>query len=341
MVETWEMSGNHGMLSAMQPVAPISVIIPAFNPGRFLAEALASVQAQTVHPLEVLLVDDGSEPPIAIPPAISLPIRLIRQANAGQAAARNLGMKEAKGEWLAFLDADDVWHPEKLARQWDVAREVPTSTIIGCRAVLIDAGGNFIGTGPGAMSGRTTTLSREEFVRNAPLALLVPSMAMVRNAAAVTEPGFDTRFQPIEDLVFFDELLSDSQTRCAIVERALLKRRIHGASLTLRYREMHRSYLAWAHHAVSGNLEASVATDMQATARFVTAMSALHHDAFSEARQLLKQAIRVRPRPAMLMFFALTFFPSGAIRLLRRCKQASASAHAGNLWKGKARDTST
>lgn len=96
----------------------VSVIIPAFNAEKFLRETLESALGQTVPPLEVIVVDDGStDGTVALVERFRGAVRLLRQANGGVARARNAGAAQAKGEWLAFLDADDVWLPGKLERQ--------------------------------------------------------------------------------------------------------------------------------------------------------------------------------------------------------------------------------
>ncbi|HEY9069062.1 MAG TPA: glycosyltransferase family A protein, partial [Candidatus Ozemobacteraceae bacterium] len=136
----------------MQPTpTTVSIIIPAYNPGRYIEFALESIRAQSVRPFEVIIIDDGSLPPVSVDAFGDSPIRLLRQENAGQAAARNRGIREARGTWLAFLDADDVWHPRKLERQLRAAEAHPEAAIIGCRAVLVDAGGSVIGAGPGGV----------------------------------------------------------------------------------------------------------------------------------------------------------------------------------------------
>jgi len=95
----------------------ISIIIPAYNAGATLREALDSVQAQNHAPHEVIVVDDGSTDDtadIARTYQEVLPLVLVQQANAGLGAARNAGMDKATGEGWAFLDADDVWGANKL-----------------------------------------------------------------------------------------------------------------------------------------------------------------------------------------------------------------------------------
>lgn len=95
----------------------ISVVIPLYNKEREIGRTLRSVLAQTLPPREVIVVDDGSTDgsAAAVEAAASPLIRLVRQPNAGVAAARNRGMREARSEWVALLDGDDVWHEGYLA----------------------------------------------------------------------------------------------------------------------------------------------------------------------------------------------------------------------------------
>lgn len=96
----------------------VSCIVPAFNAARYLGEALDSICAQTYRPVEVIVVDDGStDETAAIAAGYGALVRAVSQATAGPAATRNAGVQLATGDFVAFLDADDLWHPEKLARQ--------------------------------------------------------------------------------------------------------------------------------------------------------------------------------------------------------------------------------
>jgi glycosyltransferase involved in cell wall biosynthesis len=94
----------------------ISVVIPAYNAARFLPRCLASVIAQTLKPEEIIVVDDGSTDNTAAL-AAELGARVIRRKNGGISAARNIGIQNASCEWIALLDADDSWKPEKLELQ--------------------------------------------------------------------------------------------------------------------------------------------------------------------------------------------------------------------------------
>ncbi|MES9936336.1 MAG: glycosyltransferase family A protein, partial [Sedimenticola sp.] len=96
----------------------ISVIIPTHNRADLLERALKSVQAQTLPPLEVIVVDDGSEDHTREMVSEKFPrVRYLQQPNRGVSSARNLGISEARGDWIALLDSDDEWLPSKLASQ--------------------------------------------------------------------------------------------------------------------------------------------------------------------------------------------------------------------------------
>ncbi|HOK65955.1 MAG TPA: glycosyltransferase family A protein [Anaerohalosphaeraceae bacterium] len=104
----------------------ISVIIPAYNNERYLGRAIDSVLAQSRPADEIIVVDDGSTDRTAeVAQTYGEKIRCIRQDNRGPGAARNTGIRAASGEWIAFLDADDEWLPDKLAVQTDLLRRHP------------------------------------------------------------------------------------------------------------------------------------------------------------------------------------------------------------------------
>lgn len=105
----------------------VSVVIPAYNGERFVGEAVGSVLGQTFADLECIVVDDGSTDSTAVVvEAVDDPrLRLVRQDNQGVSEARNRGIDEATGSLVAFLDADDVWLPTKLARQVSLFEDRP------------------------------------------------------------------------------------------------------------------------------------------------------------------------------------------------------------------------
>lgn len=99
----------------MSPWPSISVVIATFNRARFLRKAIESVLAQTHPPSEIIVVDDGSADDSAdVARSFGSPVRVISQSNQGLATARNSGIASASGEWLAFLDDDDLWPRDSL-----------------------------------------------------------------------------------------------------------------------------------------------------------------------------------------------------------------------------------
>jgi glycosyltransferase involved in cell wall biosynthesis len=110
-----------------RPIPKVSVVMPAYNAALFIAETIASVQAQTMPDWELLVTDDGSTDQTAAlveELASADPrIRLFRQKNGRQGKARNLALKHATAPWIAFLDADDLWEEDKLECQLNVVNE--------------------------------------------------------------------------------------------------------------------------------------------------------------------------------------------------------------------------
>jgi glycosyltransferase involved in cell wall biosynthesis len=96
----------------------ISVVIPNYNYARFISEAISSVMSQTYKNIEIIVVNNGStDESLSILRTFGSKIRLIDQQNLGQSGARNSGLKAAKGDLIAFLDADDYWQKDKLEKQ--------------------------------------------------------------------------------------------------------------------------------------------------------------------------------------------------------------------------------
>ena len=114
----------------------VSVIIPTYNSGHLVVDAIASALAQTRAPAEVVVVDDGSADDTRERLAtFGPPVRYVYQENAGVAAARNRGLSKSHSELIAFLDADDVWHPRKLECQVRALDDNPDLGLVGTAAI--------------------------------------------------------------------------------------------------------------------------------------------------------------------------------------------------------------
>jgi glycosyltransferase involved in cell wall biosynthesis len=122
-----------------------SVVIPVYNARRTLSRTVASVVAQTFTDFEVILVDDGSTDDglATLPQPLDPRIVVIRQHNAGEGAARNRGIEAARHEWVAFVDADDIWLPGHLAELDQVRRRFPQARLIGTPPLVSDFKGRY------------------------------------------------------------------------------------------------------------------------------------------------------------------------------------------------------
>jgi len=108
----------------------ISVVIPAYNREAYIGEAVESVLAQDHRPIEIIVVDDGSDDATADVAARFDGVRCVWREHGGAAAARNTGVEQAQGDLLAFLDSDDRWHPDKLERQLAARSRQPDTEIV-------------------------------------------------------------------------------------------------------------------------------------------------------------------------------------------------------------------
>jgi glycosyltransferase involved in cell wall biosynthesis len=157
----------------------VSVIIPAFNAAEYIRQTLHSVLAQTYQSLEVIVVDDGSEDGTdAIVEEFvkkDTRVQLVPQCNAGVGAARNTGIRMARGEYIAPLDADDIWFPEKLEKQVVCMEQNGEETgMIYCWSTRVDKDGKFEGTSyPTKAGGRVLqAMVLQNLVNNASMPLL-------------------------------------------------------------------------------------------------------------------------------------------------------------------------
>ena len=138
-------------MAAFDTVGPplVTVVTPAYNIARYIGEAVDSVLRQTFHDFEYLVVDDGSvdnSTEIIKAHADDDPrFRLVEVENRGPSAARNVGIREARGEYIAFLDGDDRWHPKFLERQLQLIQSLPPDVgAVFCRSRLVLENGTLV-----------------------------------------------------------------------------------------------------------------------------------------------------------------------------------------------------
>lgn len=236
------------METQIPAVAPVTAVIPAYEREDMVRDTVRSVLAQTLAVAEVLVVDDGSTDRTA-EVAESLGVRVIRQANQGVSSARNTGIREAGQEWVALLDSDDLWEPDKIEAQWNALRLRPDVGLLFTDRLHFDASG-VVATDVLVERDAYRNLRRERLTPDVvfcdrraladglfPGNFIKPSTMMARRALCIEAGLFDTGFgRPgslvgqTEDRDFFLRLVA--LTDALVVERSLVRYRVHegGAS---------------------------------------------------------------------------------------------------------------
>ena len=206
----------------------MSVVIPAYNAESYLADAIDSVLSQTYGQIECIVVDDGSTDATGqVIEGYGNRVRPLAQENTGVSAARNLGIAEAVGEFVAFLDADDVWAPEKLERQLVPLRARPDIVFSYGGIELVDAQLRSLGAVPAYP--QQEALERTLTLRPGGFHLAMTGIA--RKEAVVHLGGFDTRLSTCADADLALRLVDLG--RASAVEGLLARYRQHGSQMHL------------------------------------------------------------------------------------------------------------
>ena len=228
----------------MSDAACVSVVIPAYNAAATIDETLRSVRSQTHRTLEILVIDDGSNDETADVvcgrAAQDSRIRLVRQENRGVAVARNRGIEEATADLVAFVDADDLWAPDKIEKQLAALRnEGPSVALVYTWWAQIDAASR--------MTERYCPTERGDVLEHLCFGNIVGhcSSALVTKTAALEVGGFDPslrarRAQGCEDLQFYFRLAE--RHHFAIVPEYLTGYRHTSTNMSSDLLQMRRSY---------------------------------------------------------------------------------------------------
>ncbi len=198
----------------------ISVLIPTYNCAPFIGEAIESVLRQTLTPLEILVADDGSTDGSGDIAARYPEVRYFHQTHQGISATRNSLINAAKGDWIAFLDADDRWMPDKLEKQMKYLDSHPSCEIVYCRYR------NF------------TDIPKEKLTQRQKRVLAVTvdqNLACACISRSVFERCglFDTRYDYGEDTEWTARLMLSGTNVYHCVEEILYERRVHTSNITL------------------------------------------------------------------------------------------------------------
>lgn len=318
--------------------APISVVIPAFNSEEYLAEAIASVRAQTCSVAEIIVVDDGSTDHTAEIAAKS-GAAVIRQEHAGISAARNAGIRAAGQEWIALLDADDLWAPEKIECQWSAITRHPDVGLVTCDLLQWRHGVDDARKAIDETCHRQTTPVEIIYVARPERDFLINEMnynspTMLIRRDLLLEVGlFDERIQFVEGVECY--LRTIARCSVALVKRALVKERLHDRNTSHNYVGMS---LAWINmvdliRAQPEKYPAGAADSMNHDVdRGLVPLSRelLRQSRPSEARRLLRRSLRQRFSGRAFMLWGLTFVsPEAFDRMLRTKHHVKSVMRAG------------
>lgn len=221
----------------------VSVVIPCFNADATLRRCLESVARQEPHPREILLVDDGSDRPIAnwfknLREGIDVPVFLLTQSNSGAPAARNAGLKVARSRYVAFLDADDIWLPKKLQIQHAIMEQYQL-TLSG-HGYAFDA--SQVATPLIANSPSLRPVHRFRFAYGNPF--FTPTVMVRRDEFS----GFDERFHRVDDYkAWLENFRSGRYMMIDAILAAGFKPPIGHSGLTSSIDGMHTSFIEVLH----------------------------------------------------------------------------------------------
>ena len=227
--------------------ARVSVVIPCYNASRYIADAIQSIRSQSSLPVEIIVIDDGStDCSSEIVRALDTPVQLHQQANAGGGAARNAGVELARGELLAFLDADDLWPSGSLAKRNSALDSSPS---VDCVFGRIE---QFVTPD---IDPQVAAALR---VDTAPVAGRLPGAMLIRRAAFIRVGGFDPRLR-IGEMIDWVSRAEIKGLSMRSLDDVCLKRRIHGNNTVLKEADRKSDYL----HALKAALDRRRATETE------------------------------------------------------------------------------
>jgi len=247
----------------------ISVILPVYNRRDLVGRAIRSVLGQKYVDWEVVVVDDGSEDGTAegIEDEFGDAVRLLRKhRNEGVSAARNLGIREARGEWLALLDSDDEWLPQKLQRQVEALAQ---SKLLICHSDEIWIR-NGVRVNPHKHHRK---FGGDIFFKALPLCVMSPSSIVIHHSVFARLGLFDERLPACEDYEFFLRLTANYEVDY-VAEKLLLKYGGHADQLSRAHAAMDRFRV-------------------YALDKLLTAMPALEEEKRDRARSMLIKKARI------------------------------------------------
>lgn len=218
---------------------PVSVIIPNYNYACYLREAIDSALNQTYRNIEIIVVDDGSQDNSAeVLESYSDKIKFIQQQNQGVSAARNVGFQASSGDYIAFLDADDVWLPQKIEKQIKRFLDDVELGLVHVGLEDIDADGNKLKIHVDGLEG---WVSQELLLFKRPVILGGGSGMLIPRKIFEETGGFDLQLSTSADWDIFYQISSRYQV--GFVPEILMKYRVHDSNMHSNIPRMEREMM--------------------------------------------------------------------------------------------------
>lgn len=216
----------------MNPTAFVSVVIPSYNAARCIRRSVDSVLAQSWQAREIIVVDDGStDETLAVLAGYGEHLRVVSQPNGGPSSARNHGLREARGQYVAFLDSDDYWLVEKLERQVALLDAQPDIGFCSTATSVVDMQGKPVRDWPCRNS--VETLLETLFMNSAAISGST-SGVLARRELLLAAGGFDERLRGFEDPDLWIRLAARTGYACISEDLTVVVRSPNSVSCNLR-----------------------------------------------------------------------------------------------------------
>jgi glycosyltransferase involved in cell wall biosynthesis len=300
--------------------APVTVIIPAYNGERFIRAAIESVQAQTLPVSEIIVVDDGSEDGTA-EIVKEFGVILIQQPNQGVCAARNAGIRAASNPWVAFIDQDNLWEPQKIKEQWAAIELHTDAATVSCHMrwfadesirsqdPQFEMDGGYGKENDGRIAYFPKVTSHLPFTRM----IDYTSSLLVRRDVLLAAGAFNEELAQNEDLECFLRVVARSGL--AIVRKPLVWHRVHDRNTSMSDPEgavaSYERVVDWLHQypekypkGAAGAYDVALAHRERAAGREL-----LEAGRLAEARQLFRQSLVKAFSVRTALLWCLSFSP--------------------------------
>ena len=301
----------------------VSVVIPTYNRAHLIAETIISALEQGLADKEIIVVDDGSTDDTSeVVKAFQDQVIYIRQANSGPARARNTGIRMARGNYIAFLDSDDIWLPEKLELQYQALRQNPNQGLVFSDVMWFSNGQVMVPSLREKYQLHTGNVFEKLLFDN----WIATSSVVVKKECLEEVGGFDEdpQIMFVEDWNLWIRLAK--KFPFGMVDKVLVKRRYHPNRLGLVNPERQFKAIFYNLEKLQQNYpELKHKTDLFSQKFYQISFQRGYEDLTSfkagPAREKFVIALKHKKEPRAVFYYLLTFMPQAVLKLLRKLKR--------------------